>query len=84
MEDKQEEEEALIVIELSGIVDNDFLHKKEKTCKMLGVNTSHPILQIDNYFFSGEYEDTIGTDVIFEEVSVPNTIFYTSTHYIQG
>nr|XP_025861537.1 general transcription factor 3C polypeptide 6 [Vulpes vulpes] len=32
-----------------------------------GVDTERPILQVDNYVFAGEYEDTLGTCVIFEE-----------------
>ncbi|XP_039108156.1 general transcription factor 3C polypeptide 6 isoform X2 [Hyaena hyaena] len=32
-----------------------------------GIDTERPILQVDSYVFAGEYEDTLGTCVIFEE-----------------
>ncbi|XP_036868099.2 general transcription factor 3C polypeptide 6 isoform X2 [Manis javanica] len=34
---------------------------------LLGIDTARPILQVDSYVFAGEYEDTLGTCVIFEE-----------------
>ncbi|MEE6511234.1 hypothetical protein FKM82_017703 [Ascaphus truei] len=34
-----------------------------------GINTEKPFLQVDNYVFAGEYEDALGTCVIFEETS---------------
>uniref|UniRef100_A0A8C6EE18 General transcription factor 3C polypeptide 6 n=1 Tax=Microcebus murinus TaxID=30608 RepID=A0A8C6EE18_MICMU len=59
-EEEEEEEEQLVLVELSGIIDSDFLSKCENKCK-------RPILQVDSYVFAGEYEDTLGTCVIFEE-----------------
>nr|XP_012420060.1 PREDICTED: general transcription factor 3C polypeptide 6 isoform X1 [Odobenus rosmarus divergens] len=70
---EEEEEEAvsgteqLVLVELSGIIDSDFLSKCENKCKILGIDTERPILQVDSYVFAGEYEDTLGTCVIFEE-----------------
>ncbi|NWS71422.1 TF3C6 factor, partial [Crotophaga sulcirostris] len=32
-----------------------------------GIETDRPILQVDRYVFAGEYEDTLGTCVFFEE-----------------
>ncbi|XP_053160680.1 general transcription factor 3C polypeptide 6 isoform X3 [Hemicordylus capensis] len=32
-----------------------------------GIDTERPILQVDRYVFAGEYEDTLGTCVVFEE-----------------
>ncbi|XP_070274007.1 general transcription factor 3C polypeptide 6 isoform X4 [Myotis yumanensis] len=62
-----EEKEQLVLVELSGIIDSDFLSKCENKCKILGIDTERPILQVDSYVFAGEYEDTLGTCVIFEE-----------------
>ncbi|XP_004461269.1 general transcription factor 3C polypeptide 6 isoform X1 [Dasypus novemcinctus] len=64
---EEEEEEQLVLMELSGIIDSDFLSKCENKCKILGIDTERPILQMDSYVFAGEYEDTLGTCVIFEE-----------------
>nr|XP_009928486.1 PREDICTED: general transcription factor 3C polypeptide 6 isoform X2 [Haliaeetus albicilla] len=55
------------MVELSGIIDSDFLEKCENKCKILGIETERPILQVDRYVFAGEYEDTLGTCVVFEE-----------------
>ncbi|NWW70167.1 TF3C6 factor, partial [Climacteris rufus] len=59
--------EQLVMVELSGIIDSDFLEKCENKCKILGIDTERPILQVDRYVFAGEYEDTLGTCVLFEE-----------------
>ncbi|XP_070558118.1 general transcription factor 3C polypeptide 6-like [Ptychodera flava] len=62
-----EVEEQLVLVELSGIIDTDFLSKEKKECKILGIETDQPVLQLDRHVFTGEYKDTIGTAVIFEE-----------------
>ncbi|XP_019393462.1 PREDICTED: general transcription factor 3C polypeptide 6 isoform X1 [Crocodylus porosus] len=62
-----EVEEQLVMVELSGIIDSDFLEKCENKCKILGIDTDRPILQVDRYVFAGEYEDALGTCVVFEE-----------------
>ncbi|XP_006982852.1 general transcription factor 3C polypeptide 6 isoform X2 [Peromyscus maniculatus bairdii] len=66
-EEEEIEEEQFVLVELSGIIDSDFLSKCENKCKILGIDTERPILQVDSYVFAGEYEDTLGTCVIFEE-----------------
>ncbi|XP_036025147.1 general transcription factor 3C polypeptide 6 isoform X3 [Onychomys torridus] len=66
-EEEEIEEEQFVLVELSGIIDSDFLSKCENKCKILGIDTERPILQVDSYVFTGEYEDTLGTCVIFEE-----------------
>ncbi|XP_065591195.1 general transcription factor 3C polypeptide 6 isoform X1 [Cyrtonyx montezumae] len=66
-EEEDEVEEQLVMVELSGIIDSDFLEKCENKCKILGIETERPILQVDRYVFAGEYEDALGTCVFFEE-----------------
>ena len=34
-----------------------------------GIDTDKPLLQIGSYVFSGEYEDALGTCILFEENS---------------
>ncbi|XP_006864847.1 PREDICTED: general transcription factor 3C polypeptide 6-like [Chrysochloris asiatica] len=63
----EEEKEQLVLVELSGIIDSDFLSKCENKCKILGIDTKRPTMQVDNYVCAGEYDDTLGTCVIFEE-----------------
>lgn len=55
-------------MELSGIIDNDFLFKTDKDCKVLGLDTGKPVMQFGHYIFSGEYKDALGTLVFFEDV----------------
>ncbi|XP_036621707.1 general transcription factor 3C polypeptide 6 [Trichosurus vulpecula] len=66
-EEEEEEEEQLVMVELSGIIDSEFLTRCGNKCKILGIDTERPILQVDSYVFAGEYEDTLGTCVVFEE-----------------
>ncbi|XP_072258058.1 general transcription factor 3C polypeptide 6 [Pyxicephalus adspersus] len=66
-EDEYEEEEHLVSVELTGIIDSDILEKCNNKCKILGINTEKPFLQVDKYVFAGKYEDALGTCVIFEE-----------------
>ncbi|XP_044135873.1 general transcription factor 3C polypeptide 6 [Bufo gargarizans] len=66
-DNEEEEEEQLVLVELTGIIDSDILEKCDNKCKILGINTEKPILQVDKYVFAGQYEDALGTCVIFEE-----------------
>ncbi|KAM7414466.1 hypothetical protein PAMA_019336 [Pampus argenteus] len=67
MDDEWEEEEQLVVVELSGIINNDYLFKGGGTCKILDIDSEKPMMQVGQYVFAGEYEDTLGTCVLFEE-----------------
>ncbi|XP_078804974.1 general transcription factor 3C polypeptide 6 isoform X3 [Oryzias latipes] len=68
MGDEWEEEEQLVVVELSGIIDNELLTKNRGTCKILDIDSEKPMMQIGHYVFAGKYEDALGTCVLFEEV----------------
>ncbi|KAM6937436.1 general transcription factor 3C polypeptide 6 [Xenentodon cancila] len=68
MEDDWEEEEQLVVVELSGIINNDFLSKCKGSCKILDIDSEKPMMQIGQFVFAGEYEDALGTCVLFEDV----------------
>ncbi|XP_072535670.1 general transcription factor 3C polypeptide 6 [Salminus brasiliensis] len=69
MEDQWEEDEQLVVAELSGVIDSDALRKCEGWCKVVGLDTEQPMLQLGRYVFAGEYEDAVGTCVLFQEDS---------------
>ncbi|CAK6951151.1 general transcription factor 3C polypeptide 6 isoform X1 [Scomber scombrus] len=56
MDDEWEEEEQLVVVELSGIINNDFLSKCRTTCKILDIDSDKPMMQVGQYVFAGEYE----------------------------
>ncbi|XP_045893133.1 general transcription factor 3C polypeptide 6 isoform X3 [Micropterus dolomieu] len=59
--------EQLVVVELSGIINNDFLSKCRGTCKILDIDSEKPMMQVGQYVFAGEYEDALGTCVLFKE-----------------
>ncbi|XP_056137134.1 general transcription factor 3C polypeptide 6 [Lampris incognitus] len=67
MEDEWEEEEQLVVAELSGVINNEFLSSCRGTCKILEIDSEKPMMQVGPYVFVGEYEDALGTCVLFEE-----------------
>ncbi|XP_059191111.1 general transcription factor 3C polypeptide 6 isoform X2 [Centropristis striata] len=67
MEDEWEEEEQVVVVELSGIINNDILSKCRGTCKILDIDSEKPMMQVGQYVFAGEYENALGTCVLFEE-----------------
>ncbi|XP_062602681.1 general transcription factor 3C polypeptide 6-like [Saccostrea cucullata] len=62
-----EEEEQSLLVELHGILEPDFLQKAEGNCKVLGIGTETPYLQVDDYTFSGKYVAPVGSYLIFEE-----------------
>lgn len=66
-DDEWEEEEQLVVVELTGIINTDFMSKCQGTCKILDIDSEKPIMQVGQYWFAGEYEDAMGTCVLFEE-----------------
>ncbi|KAI4877316.1 hypothetical protein NFI96_002512 [Prochilodus magdalenae] len=69
MEDEWEEEEQLVVAELSGMIDSAVLRRCDGWCKVVGLDSEQPVLQLGRYVFAGEYEDAVGTCVIFQEDS---------------
>ncbi|XP_046361621.2 general transcription factor 3C polypeptide 6-like [Haliotis rufescens] len=68
------EEETLVVAELSGLIDSETLKKDNLKCEVLGIDTDRPVLQIENYVFSGEYEDSVGTAMIFQGISADSSV----------
>lgn len=65
-----EEEEHLVVIKLEGVIDNEFLYSCDsENCRLLGIDTDEPVLQIGNYTFIGEFKESLGTHVLFEELA---------------
>nr|XP_061812816.1 general transcription factor 3C polypeptide 6-like [Nerophis lumbriciformis] len=69
MDEEWEEEEQIVVVELSGIINNDSMFKSRGTCEILGIDSEQPMMQVGQYVFAGQYEDTLGTCVLFEEGS---------------
>uniref|UniRef100_A0A8C6SS53 Transcription factor TFIIIC triple barrel domain-containing protein n=1 Tax=Neogobius melanostomus TaxID=47308 RepID=A0A8C6SS53_9GOBI len=68
MEDEWEEEEQLVVVELAGTLSNEFLTKNKSACKVLDIDSENPFMQVGQLVFAGEYEDALGTSILFEEL----------------
>jgi len=69
--EEDEYEESYVMVELSGVADTEYFNKSESPyCRIWGLNTHQPILQMDRFFFVGGYEDVIGTNLILEDDEV--------------
>ncbi|CAN7938156.1 unnamed protein product [Ixodes hexagonus] len=68
MQEDQEEDEAYVLVELTGVIDSEVMNLAGKACSILGVETAEPVLKLGSYVFTGEYSDAIGTCVLFEDL----------------
>ncbi|XP_064615675.1 general transcription factor 3C polypeptide 6-like [Liolophura sinensis] len=69
-DDEWEEEESLVLVELSGVIDHDMITSSDPSkCNILGADTDSPLLQLDRCVFVGEYQEAVGTLLLFEETS---------------
>uniref|UniRef100_A0A023FN56 Proteinral transcription factor n=1 Tax=Amblyomma cajennense TaxID=34607 RepID=A0A023FN56_AMBCJ len=64
---EKEEDEVYVVVELTGVIDSQVMELAGKECTILGIDTPEPVLKLGSYLFTGEYKDSIGTCVLFEE-----------------
>lgn len=62
-------QETTVVVELSGIIDRDWAANIGDKCKILGMESEQPVMQLDRYIFTGEYQDAIGSHVLLEQKS---------------
>ena len=64
----EEEEEEIVLVELNGLIDPNILNQQSvDKLKIIGIESDQPILQLDKFVFAGEYEETVGTALMFEE-----------------
>ena len=64
--DSDWEDESLLIVELAGIIEEDWIDRIGTQCRIVGIDTDAPLLQLDRYVFVGEYKDVDGTAIIFE------------------
>ncbi|KAH3819092.1 general transcription factor 3C polypeptide 6-like [Dreissena polymorpha] len=69
-EKEYEYEESTVVVEIQGLMENDFL-RNVAHAKVLGIETGKPLLQLDDYTFTGEFQDMLCSAMLFEEISRP-------------
>lgn len=62
-----ESDEKYFVVEFSGLIDRLSIKEKLANAKFIGLETAEPILQIDNCFFRGNFQDIVGTNITFDQ-----------------
>lgn len=65
-----EEQELLVYLDFNSKIDDDIIDM-EKEFKIIGLDSDNPILQVSNQVYSGEWKDSLGTQVILEEDKNP-------------
>ncbi|KAL6447143.1 hypothetical protein ACFW04_001457 [Cataglyphis niger] len=68
----EDEEEMLVYVEFEGLVGSNVFNNEELQLDMIGIDTEHPIMQIDGRFYEGCYEDAVGTYMFFEKDDNPH------------
>ncbi|XP_011159352.2 general transcription factor 3C polypeptide 6 [Solenopsis invicta] len=65
------EEEMLVYVEFEGFTGSDMFNKEDLQLDMIGIDTEHPIMEINGRYYEGTYEDAIGTYMFFEKDDNP-------------
>lgn len=68
----EDEEEMLVYVEFEGLVGSNVFNNEELQLDMIGIDTEHPIMQINGRIYEGTYEDTTGTHMFFEKDDDPH------------
>ncbi|XP_043791188.1 general transcription factor 3C polypeptide 6 isoform X3 [Apis laboriosa] len=67
-DDTSDSEEILVYVEFEVLDDNVF-NEKQLQLDMIGIDTEHPIMQINGKFYEGTYEDVVGTYMFFTKTN---------------
>ncbi|KAL0122333.1 hypothetical protein PUN28_007217 [Cardiocondyla obscurior] len=67
----ENEEEMLVYVEFEGLTGSDTFSNENLQLDMIGIDTEHPIMEINGRFYEGTYEDAIGTYMFFEKDENP-------------
>ncbi|XP_017887184.1 general transcription factor 3C polypeptide 6 [Ceratina calcarata] len=67
----EDEEEILVYVEFEELTDSNVLSDKNLQLDMIGIDTEHPIMQINGKFYEGTYEDDCGTYMFFTKDDNP-------------
>jgi len=76
--DYETEEECLIHVSVSGILQEDLSHLTTDQFSFLDIDSDRPLVTIGNQVFVGEYQDTVGTSTFFtqsENTAVRDQVF---------
>lgn len=67
----EDEEEILVYVEFEELADSNVFSDKNLELDMIGIDTEHPIMQINGKFYEGTYEDDCGTYMFFTKDDNP-------------
>ncbi|XP_020288875.1 general transcription factor 3C polypeptide 6 [Pseudomyrmex gracilis] len=67
----ENEEEMLVYVQFEGLVGSNVFDDKNLELDIVGIDTEHPIIQINGRFYEGTYEDAVGTYMFFEKEDNP-------------
>lgn len=67
----EDEEEMLVYVEFEGLTGSDMFNNEELQLDMIGMDSEHPIMEINGRFYEGTYEDAVGTYMFFEKDDNP-------------
>ncbi|XP_077281058.1 general transcription factor 3C polypeptide 6 [Temnothorax americanus] len=67
----EDEEEMLVYVEFEGITGSDTFSNQDLQLDMIGIDTEHPMMEINGRFYEGTYEDAMGTYMFFEKDDNP-------------
>lgn len=67
----EDEEEMLVYVEFEGLTGSDTFSNQDLQLNMIGIDTEHPIMEINGRFYEGTYEDAMGTYMFFEKDDNP-------------
>ncbi|CAH1401928.1 unnamed protein product [Nezara viridula] len=67
MDFEGESEDLLIYMDFNTKIEDVFF-ASDKDFKIIGLDSQKPVLQLGNQVYQGEWRDTVGTHLFFEEV----------------
>jgi len=65
--EEEEEEETFVLLEFTDLDDANYCQEFNSKFKTLQISSKNPIIQIGNRFYSGQYTNSIGTYLFFDE-----------------
>ncbi|XP_046472390.1 uncharacterized protein [Neodiprion pinetum] len=67
----EDESEVLVYVECEGYVDGSIFKNEKLQLDIIGIDSDHPIMQINGKFYEGTYHDAAGTYMFFERDEAP-------------
>jgi len=65
--DYELEEETLLHVEVAGVLQEDLALTPDTPIRFIDLASANPLVQVGNQVFSGTYEDTVGTSLLFKQ-----------------